>query len=156
MNITDISGIGNATAQLLKTHGIASVEAVAQASIEQLVAVPGIGANRAAALRESARGLLPDATVGAESPEAVPAPAGDAEDGSESVAAPADDGARAKRKKDGKGKKGKKGRKKEGKAEKKKKKEEKKKEEKKKEEKKKEEEKKKKDKGRRKKKNKGK
>ena len=141
MNITDISGIGNATARVLKTHGIASVEAVAQASIEQLVAVPGIGEGRAAALRESARRLSSDAFAGAENPEAVSTPAGDAEDGSEIVAAPVDDGAKAKRKKDGKGKKGKKdkkGRKKEGKAEKKK------------------EKKKKKDKGRRKKKNKGK
>lgn len=125
MNITDISGIGNATARLLKTHGIASVEAVAQASIEQLVAVPGVGERRAAALRESARRLLPDAFAGAESPEAVSTPAGDAEGGSGIVAAPVDDGAKARRKKDGKGKKGKKGkkgRKKEGKAEKKKKK----------------------------------
>ena len=79
MNITDISGIGNATARLLKTHGIASVEAVAQASIEQLVAVPGIGESRAAALRESARRLLSDAFAGAESPEAVSTPADDAE-----------------------------------------------------------------------------
>ena len=121
MNITDISGIGNATARVLKTHGIASVEAVAQASIEQLVAVPGIGEGRAAALRESAHRLLSDALAGAESPEAASTP--DAEDGSESVAAPVDDGAEAKEKKDGKGKKGKKdkkARKKEGKAEKKK------------------------------------
>lgn len=77
MNITDISGIGDATAQRLKTHGIASVEDVAQASIEQLAAVPGIGDSRAGALRESARGLLPDASASDESPEASPAPAGD-------------------------------------------------------------------------------
>lgn len=119
MIITDISGIGDATAQRLKAHGFDSVEAIAQASIEQLAAVPGIGASRAAALGESARGLLPDASADAQSAEAVPAPAGDAEEGSE-TAAPADDGANAKRKKDGKKGKGKKDRKKKGKAEKKK------------------------------------
>lgn len=112
MNITDISGVGDATAKLLKTHGIDSVEAVARAAIEQLAAVPGIGASRAAALGESARRLLPDATAGAaESPEAVPATSGDAEEGSETVAALTDDGAKSKRTKGGKGKKGKKGKK---------------------------------------------
>ena len=55
----------------------------------------------------------------------MPAPAGDAEDGSETAAAPADDGSEAKRKKDGKKEKGKKDKKKKGKAEKKKGKEEK-------------------------------
>lgn len=77
MNITDISGIGDATAQQMRTHGLDSVEAVAQASIEQLVAVPGIGAARAAALRESARRLLPDDDAGTEGAEAVPASGGD-------------------------------------------------------------------------------
>ena len=96
MNITDISGIGDATAQRLKTYGIDSVEDVARASIEQLAAVPGIGENRAAALRRSARGLQPDA-AGEESPEAAPAPAGD------------DAGTDGR--KDGKGKKKKKGKK---------------------------------------------
>lgn len=94
MNITDISGIGDATAQRLKAHGIDSVEAVAQASIEQLAAVPGIGANRAAALRESARRLLRGATADPRISETVPAPA--------------DDGTEMERRKDGKGKKGKK------------------------------------------------
>ena len=98
MNITDISGIGDATAQRLKAHGIDSVEDVAQASIGQLAAVPGIGENRAAALRESARWLLPDAAAGEASPGAEPAPAGD------------DAGTDGR--KDGKGKKGKKGKKK--------------------------------------------
>ena len=116
MNITDISGIGDATAQRLKAHGIDSVEAVAQASIEQLAAVPGISASRAAALGESARGLLPDASADAESAEERPAPAGDAEEGSETAAAPDDDGAKAKRKKDGKKGKAKKDKKKKGKA----------------------------------------
>ena len=77
MNITDISGIGDATAQQMRTHGIDSVEAVAQASIEQLAAVPGIGAARAAALGEAARRLLRDDEAGTEGSEAVPASAGD-------------------------------------------------------------------------------
>ena len=94
MNITVISGIGDATAQLLKTHGIDSVEAVAQASIEQLAAVPGIGASRAAALGESARRLLPDASADTPGSGTVPAPAGDDTE--------------MERTKDGKGKKGKK------------------------------------------------
>lgn len=71
MNITDISGIGNATAQQLKTHGIDSVEAVARATLEQLVAVPGIGADRATALRRSAIRLLPE-SVDAEEAHATP------------------------------------------------------------------------------------
>lgn len=79
MNITDISGIGDATAQQMRTHGIDSVEAVAQASIEQLAAVPGIGAARAAALGEAARRLLRDDEAGTEGSEAVPASAGDGE-----------------------------------------------------------------------------
>ena len=108
MNITDVSGIGDATAQQLKTHGFDSVEDVAQASIEQLAAVPGIGEGRAAALRESARGLLPEATAGKQSPEAVPAPAGDAEEDPETVTAPDGDGAGTDGRKDGEGKKGKK------------------------------------------------
>ena len=61
MNITDISGIREATAQRMASHGIDSVEAVAHASIEQLVAIPGIGASRAAALRAAANRLLPEA-----------------------------------------------------------------------------------------------
>ena len=93
MNITDISGIGDATAQLLKTHGIDSVEAVAQASIEQLAVVPGIGEDRAAALQGSARRLLPEAGGEAQTPDAVPGPGGD--------------GAGKKRKKEGRKGKGK-------------------------------------------------
>ena len=122
MNITDISGIGDATAKLLKTHGIDSVEAVATAEIEQLAAVPGIGPSRAAALRESARRMLPDTTAGAEGPDAGPAPAGDDATGPETVAEAAGDDANAKRTKGGKGKKKKKKKKgkKKGKAEKKK------------------------------------
>ena len=101
MNITDVSGIGDATAQLLKTHGIDSAEAVARASIEQLVAVPGIGPGRAAALRQSAIRLLPDAATAEE--------AGAATGAEESDAAPAPAGGEAKRTEDKKGKKGKKG-----------------------------------------------
>ncbi|MDD9982577.1 MAG: helix-hairpin-helix domain-containing protein [Gammaproteobacteria bacterium] len=104
MNITDISGIGDATAQRLKAHGIDSVKAVAQASIEQLVAVPGIGADRAAALRQSAIRLLPDA-AGAEEADAVTG-AGE----SDAALTPADD--EAKPMKDKGGKKGRKDKKK--------------------------------------------
>ena len=71
MNMTDISGIGEATAQRMKTHGIDSVEAVSHASIEQLVAIPGIGRDRAAALKEAANRLLSDATAGAKESDAT-------------------------------------------------------------------------------------
>ena len=103
MNITDISGIGDSTAQQLKTHGIDSVEDVAQASIAQLAAVPGIGANRAAALKRSAIQLLPD-TSGAEETEAV---TGAEEAGAKGAPA----GVEAKRVEDREGKKGTKDRK---------------------------------------------
>ena len=98
MNITDISGIGDTTAQRLKAHGIVSVEAVARASIEQLVAVPGIGADRAVALRQSAMRLLPEAA-----------------DARESGAAPVRTDHRAKPRKDKEGKKDRKDKKKDGK-----------------------------------------
>lgn len=78
MNITDISGIGGTTEQLLKTHGIDSVEAVARAPLERLVAVPGIGANRAAALKASAIRLL-SAAGGAEGRDAGSATVADSE-----------------------------------------------------------------------------
>ena len=47
----------------MASHGIDSVEAVAHASIEQLVAIPGIGASRAAALTAAANRLLSETTV---------------------------------------------------------------------------------------------
>ena len=97
MNITDISGIGDTTAQRLKAHGIVSVEAVARASIEQLVAVPGIGADRAVALRQSAMRLLPEAA-----------------DAREAGAAPVRTDHRAKPRKDKEGKKDRKDKKKDG------------------------------------------
>ena len=108
MNITDISGIGDATAQRMKAHGFESVEDVAQASIERLAAVPGIGEVRAAALRDSARGLLPEAAAGDESRQAVQAPGGNGTEDPETAAAPAGGDARTEGRKDGKGKKDKK------------------------------------------------
>lgn len=112
MNITDVSGIGDATAQRLETHGFDSVEDVAQASIDQLATVPGIGMDRAAALRESARGLLGEAAEHEESPETAPTTAGEGEDTPQPVAAPDDDDAATGGSEDGKGKKRKKGKKK--------------------------------------------
>ena len=103
MNITDISGIGDATAQNMKAQGLDSVEAVAQATVEQLVAVPGIGTARAAALKGSARRLLAeaDAGTGAPSPEDA-VPSGDsATNGQEDGNGKKKDG----KKKDGKKKK---------------------------------------------------
>jgi Holliday junction resolvasome RuvABC DNA-binding subunit len=46
--LTSISGIGPAAAELLKQHGFNSAEAIATASVEQLSQVPGFGAARSA------------------------------------------------------------------------------------------------------------
>ena len=112
MNITDISGIGDTTAQQMKAHGFDSVEAVAQATVEQLVAVPGIGAARAAALKESASRLLADTDAGTQGPAAVPISGGAATDGQEDGKGKGKDKDKKKRKeKRKKGKKDKKGKK---------------------------------------------
>ena len=90
MNITDISGIREATAQRMASHGIDTVEAVAHASIEQLAAVPGIGASRAAALRAAANRLLSEAAAGADESGVADSDQPDATTGTEASVAPAE------------------------------------------------------------------
>jgi hypothetical protein len=55
---TSVPGIGKASAFALAQHGIRSAEELAAADAEALSAVPGFGANRAAAAIGSARKLI--------------------------------------------------------------------------------------------------
>jgi transcription termination factor NusA len=48
--LSDISGVGPATARLLAESGFASVEAIATATPQELARVPGFGEARAAAV----------------------------------------------------------------------------------------------------------
>ena len=57
-DLTNVSGIGPATAKLLSAHGIATAEDLARAPLDKLVSVPGFGESRAAAIRESANAFL--------------------------------------------------------------------------------------------------
>lgn len=56
--LTNISGIGPATARVLTENGFASVEGVAQATDKHLAKVPGFGVVRAAEVIKAARSLL--------------------------------------------------------------------------------------------------
>lgn len=57
MNVQDLNGVGPVLAGRLERAGLGTVEAVAAASIEELVAVPGVGPSAAARLQEQARAL---------------------------------------------------------------------------------------------------
>ncbi len=56
--ITSIKGIGPTSAKILKENGFASVKDIAGATVEQLQAVPGFGAVRAALTIKDAARLL--------------------------------------------------------------------------------------------------
>ena len=56
--LTQISGIGPATAALLEAAGFTSVETVANSSVAKLAKVRGFGPARASAIIGSARSLL--------------------------------------------------------------------------------------------------
>jgi len=56
--LTDVKGIGDATAARLAEHKIRSVKAIAEAPKEKLAKVPGFGASRAAATIKSAKALM--------------------------------------------------------------------------------------------------
>jgi hypothetical protein len=56
--LTQIAGIGPATARLLEKNGFASVESVAKASDSGLAKVPGFGMARAAVVIVAAQSLL--------------------------------------------------------------------------------------------------
>ena len=70
--LSDVKGIGEKTAADLTTAGIASVEGLAAASIEDIESVPGFGPARATAVQAAAIALLNAPAV--EEP-AEPAPA---------------------------------------------------------------------------------
>ena len=65
----EIKGVGPATATRLAEHGLTSTKKLAKADLDAIVAVPGFGPVRAAAVRDAARASLP-APVEAEKPEA--------------------------------------------------------------------------------------
>ncbi len=56
--LTDISGVGTQTAQLLRRAGFDTIEAVANAEVKRLSRVPGFKAKRAKAVIREARDLL--------------------------------------------------------------------------------------------------
>jgi hypothetical protein len=57
-SIGDVSGIGPATAALLKEAGIGTVEKLAAASLDRVSAIKGFGEIRAARVIEAAKSLL--------------------------------------------------------------------------------------------------
>ena len=57
--LRDIRGIGPATAVALADHGLTSVKKLAKAGIDAIIAVPGFGPIRAAAVRAEARAVIP-------------------------------------------------------------------------------------------------
>jgi len=68
--LTAVSGIGPSTEKELKAHGIDSVEALAVASIDQIMQVPGFGEFRALRMKDAAAALLAAPPTRSESPEA--------------------------------------------------------------------------------------
>ncbi|MEE9519750.1 MAG: helix-hairpin-helix domain-containing protein, partial [bacterium] len=60
--IEQIPGVGGKTAELLREAGFSSVEAVASAALEELMAVPGIGKKKAESLRTAAIDVLEEAS----------------------------------------------------------------------------------------------
>lgn len=56
--ITSIPGIGERTAEMLIRHGFTSVAEIAEATVETLMTVPGFGAIRAAAIIQTAAGMV--------------------------------------------------------------------------------------------------
>jgi len=56
--LTEIAGIGPATARLLADNGFATVESIAKASDQELAKVPGFGMVRAAVVIDAAQSLV--------------------------------------------------------------------------------------------------
>ena len=61
--IIDIKGIGPSAAKILNEHGFTTTAALANASIAEIVAVPGFSEVRAATVKEAAAHLLSGGTV---------------------------------------------------------------------------------------------
>ncbi|HMQ26620.1 MAG TPA: helix-hairpin-helix domain-containing protein, partial [Acidimicrobiales bacterium] len=71
--LSDLRGIGPASAAVLAEHGLGTVSKLARAGVDALTAVPGFGATRARAVLDAARDALgadpvPAATVSAPAP----------------------------------------------------------------------------------------
>jgi hypothetical protein len=60
VTITEISGIGTKTAEILTKHGFKTVGAIAGSTVEKLSSVPGFGATRARTTIKAATALLTD------------------------------------------------------------------------------------------------
>ena len=56
--LVDVNGVGPDTAKRLAARGIASVPALAEATVERIAQVPGFGPKRAAEVRTAASALL--------------------------------------------------------------------------------------------------
>ena len=73
MDITDIPGVGESVAAAMKEQGLGTLREVARASIDELTAVPGIGAVSAKRIRKEAKKLItPQVSVGMAPPEPEP------------------------------------------------------------------------------------
>ena len=59
-DLTDVSGIGSATAEIFKNNGIRSVEDLASADIKDVLAIPGFGESRAAEVIAAAKMIVVD------------------------------------------------------------------------------------------------
>ena len=66
-NLTDVTGIGPAMATALAGHGIKSIQNLAAASPDKLIAVRGISAVKAEAIQAAAKDML---STGAAAPAA--------------------------------------------------------------------------------------
>jgi len=60
VTITEISGIGTKTAEILTKHGFKTVTAIAGSTAEKLSSIPGFGAARARTIIKAATALLTD------------------------------------------------------------------------------------------------
>lgn len=61
-SVNEIDGVGPALSKLLTEAGFKNAEAIAKSSLEQLRAIPGIGAARAAAILSAAQALVGSST----------------------------------------------------------------------------------------------
>jgi len=74
--LTDIKGVGPSRAERLSGAGYGTPEELAEASVDEVRAIMGVGAPAAEAILLAARDLAPDGTVS--TPEEVDVPDGDA------------------------------------------------------------------------------
>jgi hypothetical protein len=58
-SLTDITGIGPATADILSQHGFSNIELIARATVIELITVPGFSEIRANSVIQHAQSLLP-------------------------------------------------------------------------------------------------